>query len=160
MTVEVGQKLPEARFKVMTADGPAEKTTAEIFGGKKVVLVGVPGAFTPTCSMNHLPGFLDNLDVLKAKGVDEVAVVAVNDVFVMDAWAKASGGKDKVHFLADGSGAFAKATGLEIDLTGPGLGLRNKRYAMIVEDGTVTSLNVEDKPGVSISGAAHVLEQL
>jgi peroxiredoxin len=160
MTIEVGQTLPEAKFKVMTADGPADRTTAEIFSGKKVVLVGVPGAFTPTCSMNHLPGFLDNLDTIKAKGVDEVAVVAVNDVWVMDAWAKSSGGKDKILFLADGNGTFAKAAGLEFDLSAPGFGTRNKRFAMIVENGVVKSLGVEDKPGVGVSGAAQILEQL
>lgn len=160
MSIEVGAKLPEAKFKVMTADGPADRTTADIFAGKKVVLVGVPGAFTPTCSMNHLPGFLENLDHIKAKGVDEVAVVAVNDVHVMAAWAKHSGGKDKIEFLADGAGDFAKKIGLELDLTGAGMGLRNKRYAMIVEDGVVKTLNVEDKPGVGVSGAAHILEQL
>lgn len=161
MAIEVGGTLPEGKFRVMTADGPAERTVDELFKGRKVVLFGVPGAFTPTCSMNHLPGFLDNLDTIKAKGVDDVAVVAVNDVFVMDAWAKSTGGKDKIHFLADGNGTFTTALGLEADLSGGGLGTRSRRYAMIVEDGVVKVLNVEDKPGkAEISGAAKIIEQL
>ncbi len=161
MTIQVGDKIPDAKFTVMTADGPSERTTTDLFAGKKVVLFAVPGAFTPTCSMNHLPGFLDNLDAIKGKGVDDVAVVAVNDVFVMDAWAKASGGKDKIQFLADGGATFAKAVGLDMDLTARGLGLRSKRYAMIVEDGVVKTLNVEDVPGkAEVSGAARIIEQL
>jgi peroxiredoxin len=161
MSIEVGQPLPEAKFKVMTSDGPAEKTSDELFKGRKVVLFAVPGAFTPTCTMNHLPGFLENLSTIKDKGVDEVAVVAVNDVFVMDAWAKHSGAKDKITFLADGSADFAKKLGLELDLAAGGLGLRSKRYSMIVEDGVVRALNVEDKPGQAVvSGAAKILEQL
>ncbi len=161
MSIEVGGSLPEATFKVMTGEGPADRTTEDLFKGKKVVLFAVPGAFTPTCTMNHLPGFLDNLDTIKARGVDDVAVVAVNDVFVMDAWAKHSGGKDRIQFLADGSADFAKALGLDLDLTARGLGVRSKRYAMIVEDGVVTALNVEDQPGkADVSGAARIIEQL
>src|SRR5206468_948345 len=147
-------------FKVMTPDGPAEKTTAEVFGGKKVVLFAVPGAFTPTCHMNHLPGFLENLTHLQTGGAEDVACVAVNDVFVMDAWAKASGAKDKITFLADGAGDFARKLGLEVDLSPNGLGVRSKRYSMIVDDGVVTTLNVEDSPGkAEVSGAARILEQ-
>jgi peroxiredoxin len=161
MSIEVGQRLPEAKLKIMTEDGPAERSTDELFSGKTVVLFAVPGAFTPTCTMNHLPGFLDNVDQLKAKGVDDIAVVSVNDVFVMDAWAKHSGGKGKIHFLADGSANFVKSIGLEIDLGAGGLGLRSKRYSMIVKDGIVSRLNVESSPGkAEVSSAAAILEQL
>jgi peroxiredoxin len=161
MTISVGDKLPEATFKTMTADGVKEITTAEIFPGKKVVLFAVPGAFTPTCSNNHLPGYLENHDAILARGVDTVAVVAVNDVHVMGAWARFTGGEGKILYLADGSGTFAKALGLDIDLSGGGMGLRSKRYSMIVDDGTVTTLNVEDSPGKAVeSGAAKILEQL
>lgn len=161
MTISVGDKLPEATFKTMTADGAKEITTAEIFPGKKVVLFAVPGAFTPTCSNNHLPGYLENHDAILARGVDTIAVVAVNDVHVMGAWARFTGGEGKILYLADGSGAFAKALGLDIDLSGAGMGLRSKRYSMIVDDGKVTVLNVEDSPGKAVeSGAAKLLEQL
>jgi peroxiredoxin len=161
MTISVGDKLPEATFKTMTADGVKEITTAEIFPGKKVVLFAVPGAFTPTCSNNHLPGYLENHDAILARGVDTVAVVAVNDVHVMGAWARFTGGEGKILYLADGSGTFAKALGLDIDLSGGGMGLRSKRYSMIVDDGKVTTLNVEDSPGKAVeSGAAKILEQL
>lgn len=161
MTIAVGQKLPDATFKTNSADGPKELSTAEVFGGKKVVLFGVPGAFTPTCNNNHLPGYIENRDAILGKGVDAIAVVAVNDVFVMGAWARSTGGDGKILFLADGSGDFAKAAGLDIDLSKGGLGLRSKRFSMIVEDGTVTALNIEDAPGVvANSGAATILEQL
>jgi peroxiredoxin len=125
-----------------------------------VVLFAVPGAFTPTCSMNHLPGFVQNVAAIKAKGVDTVACVAVNDVFVMDAWGKASGANGNILMLADGNGDFARALGLEFDLTQAGLGKRSKRYSMIVDNGVVKALNVEDKPGVNVSGADTVLTQL
>lgn len=161
MAIQVGDRLPDASFKIMTADGPAETRTADVFGGKKAILFAVPGAFTPTCHNNHLPGFLENLATFKGKGVDTIACVSVNDVFVMDAWAKATGAKDKIVFLADGSADFAKAIGLELDATAGGLGMRSKRYAMLVEDGVVKSLNVEDAPGKAVaSGAAAMLEQL
>ena len=160
MTISVGEKLPEATFKTFTADGPKDTTVADIFAGKKVVLFGVPGAFTPTCSNNHLPGYLENYNAIRARGVDTVAVVATNDVHVMGAWARFSGGEGKLLFLADGSADFARATGLDIDLSAHGMGLRNKRFSMIVDDGTVTAINVESKPGVNESGAAHILEQL
>ena len=161
MTISVGDKLPQATFKTMTADGSKEIGTADIFAGKKVVLFAVPGAFTPTCSNNHLPGYLENRDAILARGVDTIAVVAVNDVHVMGAWARFTGGEGKILYLADGSGAFAKALGLDIDLSAGGMGLRSKRYSMIVEDGTVTALNIEDKPGQAIeSSAARLLEQL
>ncbi len=161
MTIAVGDSLPQTTFRVMTADGPAAKTTDDVFKGRKVVLFAVPGAFTPTCHKNHLPGFLANVDAIKAKGVDAIAVTGVNDVFVMDAWSKATGGHGKIEFLADGNGDFAKALGLSMDGSGFGLGTRSKRYSMLVEDGVVKSLNVEDAPGkADLSGAAALLKQL
>jgi peroxiredoxin len=161
MTIEVGQKLPDVSFKTNTPDGPKELSTADIFAGRKIVLFGVPGAFTPTCNNNHLPGYLENYDAILARGVDQIVVVAVNDVFVMGAWARSTGADGKILFLADGSGDFAKAAGLDIDLSKAGLGLRAKRFSAIVEDGTVTTLNIEDAPGmVANSGAATILEQL
>lgn len=161
MTIAVGQKLPDATFQTPTADGVKPMTTQELFAGKKVVLFAVPGAFTPTCSNNHLPGYLENHDAILAKGVDTIAVVAVNDAFVMQAWARFTGAEGKIVFLADGSGHFVKSIGLEIDLDARGLGLRSQRFSMIVEDGTVTALNIEDQPGAAVtSGAAKLLEQL
>lgn len=161
MTISVGSKLPETTFKTPTSDGPANISTADIFSGKKVVLFAVPGAFTPTCSMNHLPGYLENQDAIAQKGVDTIAVMSTNDVFVMDAWAKATNSQERILFLSDGNADFTKAIGLEIDLSIAGLGLRSKRFSMIVEDGTVVSLNIEDNPGQAVeSGAAKILEQL
>ncbi|WJH39215.1 peroxiredoxin [Aliirhizobium terrae] len=161
MTIAVGDKLPEAKFKEKTADGPVEITTGELFAGKKVVLFAVPGAFTPTCSLNHLPGYVENRDAILARGVDEIAVVAVNDWHVMGAWAQQSGAMGKIHFLADFDASFTKAMGLEADLSAGGLGVRSKRYSMLVEDGVVKSLNVEESPGqATASGAAAMLEQL
>ena len=161
MPIKVGDRLPEAKFRVMGPDGPAAKTTDEIFKGKKVVLFAVPGAFTPTCSNNHLPGFLKNADAIKAKGVDTIAVTGVNDVFVFDAWKKATGAGGKIEFLADGNGEFAKALDLALDGSAAGLGIRSKRYAMLVEDGVVTKLNIEDAPGkAENSGAENLLKQM
>ncbi len=161
MTIAVGQKLPDVSLKTMTEDGMKDLNTADIFAGKKVVLFGVPGAFTPTCSNNHLPGYLENYDAILARGVDTIAVVAVNDAFVMSAWARFTGGEGKLLYLADGSGDFAKSTGLDLDMSARGLGLRSARFSMIVEDGTVTALNIEDSPGSAVtSGAAVILEQL
>ncbi|MCG6122355.1 MAG: peroxiredoxin [Microvirga sp.] len=161
MTIAIGEKLPAGTFRVMTADGPAPKAAEEIFTGKKVVLFAVPGAFTPTCHKNHLPGFLTHLDQIKEKGVDAIAVTAVNDVFVMDAWAKSSGGDGKILFLSDGNADFARAVGLELDATGGGLGIRSRRYAMIVDDGVVSWLAVEDAPGkADKTGADAVLAAL
>ena len=157
MAIAVGSRLPEATFRVMTSSGPAAKTTAEIFDGKRVALFAVPGAFTPTCSNSHLPGFLSNLDAFKAKGIDAIACTAVNDVFVLDAWAKASGAQDKIQFLSDGNGDFARALGLDMDGSGIGFGIRSKRYAMLVNDGVVTALNVEDVPSKADKTAADVL---
>src|SRR6478609_6171440 len=135
MPIKVGDRLPEAKFRVMTAEGPGWKTTDEVFKGKKVVLFAVPGAFTPTCHKNHLPGFLTNADTIKGKGVDTIAVTGVNDVFVMDAWKKASGADGKIEFLADGSADFAKALELSLDASAGGLGVRSNRYTMILWDG-------------------------
>ncbi len=160
MAIKVGDRIPSGSFTVMTAEGPKPKTTEDIFKGKKVVLFAVPGAFTPTCHKNHLPGFVAKADTIKAKGIDTIAVTGVNDVFVMDAWKKASGA-DKIDFLADGSAAFAKAVGLTVDLGERGLGTRSQRYSMLVEDGVVKKLNVEDVPSkADISGADNLLKQL
>ncbi len=161
MPIKVGDRLPEAKFRVMGPDGPTWKTTDDVFKGKKVVLFAVPGAFTPTCSNNHLPGFLHNADAFKNKGIDTIAVTGVNDVFVFDAWKKATGAGGKIEFLADGNGDFAKALDLALDGSGGGLGIRSKRYAMLVEDGVVKQLNIEDAPGkAETSGADNLLKQM
>lgn len=161
MSIKVGDRLPNATFRIMTPQGPMPKTTDELFKGKKVVLFAVPGAFTPTCHKNHLPGFLNNADALKAKGVDAIMVTGVNDVFVMDAWQKASGADGKIQFLSDGNAEFAKAIDLTIDASANGLGIRSKRYAMLVEDGVVKTLNIEDAPGkADISSAESLLKQM
>ncbi len=161
MPISVGDKLPNARFRVNTPEGPAWKTTDEIFKGKKVVLFGVPGAFTGTCHKSHLPGFIQNADAFKGKGVDTIAVTGVNDHFVMDAWREASGAGEKVLFLADGNGEFARAIDMTFDGSGNGLGVRSKRYSMLVEDGVVKKLNVEEAPGkVELSGADTLLRAM
>ncbi|MEJ2624948.1 MAG: peroxiredoxin [Pseudolabrys sp.] len=161
MTIKVGDTVPNVTFHVMTAEGPKPKTTDEVFKGKKVALFAVPGAFTPTCSNLHMPSFLNNLDAFKAKGVDTVAVVSVNDPFVMKEWAKASGGDGKIDFLADGGAEFTKAVGMDFDGSGAGLGMRSKRYSMFVDNGVVKSLNVEDAPGkCEISGGEALLGQI
>ncbi len=161
MTIQVGDRLPQATFRVMTPDGPAPKATNEIFAGAKVVLFAVPGAFTPTCHKNHLPGFLEKADAFKAKGIDKIAVTGVNDVFVMDAWSKATNGAGRIEFLADGNGDFAKALGLSFDASAAGLGTRSKRYSMLVEDGVVKLLNIEDVPSkADASSAEALLKQL
>ena len=160
MTVSVGDKLPDMKFKTMTADGAKDIATADIFPGKKVVLFGVPGAFTPGCTNNHLPGYLETYVASRARGVDAIAVVAVNDVHVMGAWARFTGGDGKILYLADGNGDFVRALGLDADFSANGMGLRSKRFSMIVDDGKVTALNVESKPGVDASSAARILEQL
>jgi peroxiredoxin len=161
MAIKVGDRLPEAKFRVMGSEGPAVKSTGDIFKGKKVVLFAVPGAFTPTCSNNHLPGFLQNADAFKQKGIDTIAVTGVNDVFVMEAWKKASGAGSKIEFLSDGNGEFAKALDMTLDGSGFGLGTRSKRYAMLVDDGVVKKLNVEDVAGkAEVSGAENLLKQI
>ena len=158
--IAVGEKLPEATFKVMTPDGAKDITTDEIFKGKKVVLFGVPGAFTPTCSNNHLPGYLENHDAILARGVDTIAVVATNDHHVMAAWARFTGGEGKILFLADGNGDFVRKAGLETDLSSASMGHRARRFSLLAENGVVKAVNTESKPGVDVSGAAHMLEQL
>lgn len=157
MTIKVGDRVPNAKFTTMGPKGPQPATTEEIFGGKKVALFAVPGAFTPTCSEAHLPGFVGLAEDLKAKGVDTVACTAVNDIFVLDAWAKARGAEGVVTMLADGSAEFAKASGLDIDLAPYGLGTRSKRYAMIVDNGVVTWMGVEDSPPAHEKATAHKL---
>ena len=161
MTIKVGDRLPQATFKKVTADGAQPATTDDVFKGKKVAFFAVPGAFTPTCHKNHLPGFRDNAAAIKAKGVDEIVVTAVNDPFVMDAWAKATEAGDKMTFLSDPNADFAKAIGMDIDMA-QGLGFsRSRRYSMIVEDGVVKSLNVEDSPGkAEVSNAETLMKQL
>jgi peroxiredoxin len=158
MPIAVGDKLPDATFKVRTPEGLKDVTTKELTAGKRVILFAVPGAFTPTCHAKHLPSYLEHLDALRAKGVDTVACVAVNDAFVLDAWARQGGADDKVLMLADGNATFTKAIGLDFDGSGFGLGTRSKRYAMLVEDGTVKALHVEESPGVmEVSGADKML---
>lgn len=160
MAIQAGDRLPDVTFRIMGPEGPKPVSTKDIFGGRKVVLFAVPGAFTPTCHRKHLPGYLENIDALKAK-VDAVAVTAVNDVFVMDAWAKAHRADGKIEFLSDGNGDFAKAIGLDLDASGGGLGVRSKRYAMTVEDGVVKHVAVEDSPSeVAVSGAENILKVL
>ncbi len=158
--IKIGDAVPPMKLTAATAEGPKEVSTEEMFGGKKIVLFAVPGAFTPTCSMRHLPGYLQNMDTLRAKGVDGVACIAVNDPFVMDAWAKDQGVDGRITMLADGSGAFTKALGLELDLTARGLGIRSQRYAMVVEDGRVAHLGIEAPGGFDVSTAESVLAHL
>ncbi len=160
MTITIGDKIPSVEFNVMTSDGQQKLSTDVVFAGRKVVLFAVPGAFTPTCSASHMPGYLDHYDAIKAKGVDTIACTSVNDVHVMSAWAKHSGAEGKIMMLADGNGTFAKACGLEKDLNVAGMGLRSSRYSMIVDNGVVTALNVEEKSGVNVSGAETILAQL
>jgi glutaredoxin/glutathione-dependent peroxiredoxin len=161
MTISIGDRLPEATFTSPSADGPKPVTTQDYFGGRTVALFAVPGAFTPTCHANHLPGYVQHGDAIKAKGVDAIAVTGVNDVFVMKAWAEASGANGKIDFLADGSADFAKAIGMELDLGARGLGMRSKRYSMIVKDGVVTALAIEESPGqAAVSGAEAMLALL
>ncbi len=159
MTISVGDKLPEVTMVKATADGPEQVSSTEYFAGKKVALFSVPGAFTPTCSARHLPGYVDKAAELKAKGVDEIVGTAVNDAFVMGAWNQASGSED-ITMLADGNGDFAEATGLTMDGSGFGLGKRGQRYSMIVDDGVVSQLNVEAPGDFSVSSAEHMLGQL
>ena len=160
MSIKVGDKLPQATFTVMGADGPAPLASDELFGGKTVALFAVPGAFTPTCSAKHLPGFKAKASELKAKGVDTIACVSVNDVFVMNAWGKDQGVGQDIVMLADGNGAFTKAVGLELDGSRFGMGPRSQRYSMVVQDGVVKELNVEEGPEFRVSAAEYMLEQL
>ena len=160
MTIKVGDKVPSATLFEMGSDGPGAVSTDKFFAGRKVVLFALPGAFTPTCSAQHVPGFVNNAEAIKAKGVDDIACLSVNDAFVMGAWGKDQGAGDKVRMLADGSADFTRAAGLEFDLSDKGLGVRSKRYAMVVEDGVVKALNLEDGGGLTISSAESILDVL
>jgi len=160
MTLKVGDKVPSATLMQMKDGGPKPVKTDELFAGKKVVLFALPGAFTPTCSAKHLPGFIQNADALKKKGVDAIACLSVNDAFVMGAWGDQQKAGDKVMMLADGNGDFTRAVGLELDGSRFGMGKRSQRYAMVVENGVVKTLNVEEGGAFSVSSAEHVLSQL
>lgn len=160
MTIKVGDRMPAGTFKYPGAEGPQQITTEQLFGGKKVVLFSVPGAFTPTCDARHLPGFIQHAADFKAKGVDTVACMAVNDVFVMNAWGKASHVEDKILMLADGNAEYARALGLEMDASGFGMGMRGKRFAIVADDGVVKGLFVEGPGEFKVSSAEHVLSQL
>ena len=160
MAVKEGDRVPSATFKVMGPEGPQDLNSDELFGGKTVALFSVPGAFTPTCSAKHLPGFVQNAAALKAKGIDTIACTAANDVFVMDAWGKDQDTGDAVTMLANGSADFAKALELELDLTERGMGMRAQRYSMVVKDGVVDKLNVEEPGAFEVSSAEHMLSQL
>lgn len=160
MTIKVGDKLPDATLMQMTKDGPAPVKTSDLFKGKTVVLFSVPGAFTPTCSAKHLPGFVEKAEAIKAKGVDEIVCIAVNDVFVMDAWGKSQDVAGKVSMLADGNGEFSRALGLGLDATKFGMGQRGQRFSIIAKDGVVKELNVEAPGEFKVSSADHALTQL
>jgi peroxiredoxin len=161
MTIKVGDKIPHATLRQVTPDGAVPVASEDFFAGRKVVLFGLPGAFTPTCHKNHLPGFIDHEAEFKAKGIAEIALTSVNDHYVLEAWAKATGAAGHVTFLADGNGEFAKALGLELDAAMGGLGLRSKRYSALIDDGVVKLLFVEESPGkADLSGASHLLAQL
>jgi peroxiredoxin len=161
MTLSVGDRVPEVTLFEPSDGGPKPVGTAELFAGRKVVLVGMPGAFTPTCHKNHLPGFLENRDSILEKGVDEIILLTTNDTFVLHAWAETTGANGRIRFVSDGNAEFVRSTGLELDRTERGMGLRAKRFAMIVDDCVVTSLAVEDSPGqTTVSAAAQILEQL
>ena len=160
MTIEAGERMPSGTFKRMTKEGPKDLTTDELFKGKRVVLFSVPGAFTPTCDAKHLPGFVQLADQLHARGVDTIACMAVNDVFVMNAWGKASGVGDKILMLADGNGDYARALGLELDAKGFGMGQRGQRFAILVKDGVATAVFVEAPGQFKVSAAEHILGQL
>ncbi len=160
MTIKVGDKMPDGKFTRMTKDGPGAMTTAELFGGKTVVLFSVPGAFTPTCDAKHLPGFVELADDFKKKGVDTLACTAVNDVFVINAWGKSGGVGDKILMLADGNGEYVKALGLELDATGYGMGVRGQRFAIVVKNGVAAVVNVEGPGEFKVSAAEFVLKQI
>ena len=160
MAIKAGEKMPSGTFGVMTENGPGAMTTDQLFAGQKVVLVSVPGAFTPTCSMNHLPGFVDKADDIYSKGIDTIACMAVNDVFVMDAWGKDRGVGDKVVMLADGNGDYARALGLELDASGFGMGQRGQRFAIVVDDGVARHVAVEAPGEFEVSKAESILANL
>lgn len=160
MSIKVGDKMPAGSFGIMTSDGPDSIKTDTLFSGKKVVLFALPGAFTPTCSAKHLPGYVQQAKALRAKGVDTIACLSVNDVFVMNAWGKDQGVGDDVLMLADGNGDYARALGLELDASGFGMGQRAKRFAMVVDDGVVSQLHVEGPGEFKVSSAEFILENI
>ena len=160
MAISTGDRMPQGTFGVMTDDGPGSMTTDDLFSGKRVVLFSVPGAFTPTCSMNHLPGYLEHADALAEKGVDTVACMAVNDVFVMDAWGKSRDVGDRIVMLADGNGDYTRALGLELDASGFGMGMRGQRFAIVVDDGVATAVAVEAPGEFRVSAADAILDRL
>lgn len=161
MSIKIGDKIPPSSFQVMTSEGPTMVSTEDLLNNRTIVLVALPGAFTPTCHDHHVPGYLDNLDALKERGVDEVCIVSVNDIHVMNHWAKATGGAGKLTYFADGNGTFTKAIGLDIDLSAVGMGLRSQRYSMLIKNGVVEQLNIEENAGVAdVSAAARILSQL
>lgn len=161
MTISVGDHLPEVNFKVLSDGAPADMSVSDVFSGKKVAVFAVPGAFTRTCQALHVPNFLGHLDAFKEKGVDTVACISVNDPFVMTEWSKTTSADGKILFLADGNAEFTKAAGLDFDASANGLGIRSKRYGMLVEDGVVKALNIEEAPGVvDVSSAEKILEAL
>ncbi|MBI1732290.1 MAG: peroxiredoxin [Gammaproteobacteria bacterium] len=161
MAIKVGDRVPAGRFTVMKPEGPAALTTDELFKGKKVIVFSLPGAFTPTCSKQHLPGFVQQADAIRKKGINTIACLSVNDVFVMDAWGKASGAEGKVVMLADGNAEYTRALGLELDASGFGMGIRGQRFAMVIDDGKVTALEVEPSAGgCTVSSAAVIMGKL
>ena len=160
MTIKVGDRMPEGSFGVMNKEGPGSLSTGDLFKGKKVVLFAVPGAFTPTCSMNHLPGYLKHAEEMFAKGVDTIVCMSVNDTFVMDAWGKDKQVGNKLKMLADGNGSYTQALGLELDASGFGMGKRSQRFAIVVQDGVVKNLFVEAPREFKVSAAEHVLKNL
>ena len=160
MTIQVGDKIPEGVFKVMKTHGPGAMSTKEIFSGKKVVLFSVIGAYTTTCSNEHLPGYIEKADELTSKGVDTIACLSVNDVFVMAAWGEQNGVGDKLILLADGSGDYTRALGLELDLSSFGMGIRSQRFAMVIDDGVITQLHIEAPKEFKVSSAEYISEQL
>jgi peroxiredoxin len=160
MTIKAGDKMPSGTLKRMTKEGPKDLSTDELFKGKRVVLFSVPGAFTPTCDAKHLPGYVELADQLRAKGVDTIACMSVNDVFVMNAWGKAQSVGDKVMMLADGNGDYARALGLELDAKGYGMGMRGQRFAIVAKDGVATLVDIEQPGQFKVSAAEHVLAQL
>ena len=160
MSIKVGDKIPSVTLMTMTEKGPAPVTTDELFGNKKVVLFALPGAFTPTCSARHLPGYVDHAEDFSKKGVDSVVCVSVNDAFVMGAWGKAQNADGKVKLLADGNGELTKKIGLEMDGSKFGMGIRSQRFSMLVKDGVVTHLNIEEPGAFAVSSAEHLMDQL
>jgi len=160
MTIKVGERMPDGKFKTMTDKGPKDLSTSELFDGKRVVLFSVPGAFTPTCDAKHLPGYLEQAEKFRAKGIDTIACMSVNDVFVMNAWGKASNSAGKVLMLADGNGDYARALGLELDGKGFGMGMRAQRFAIVVDKGMATHVDIEAPGQFKVSAAEAVLAQI